>query len=90
MNPLRISHELIKHPFLNFPFVFQHSSAHHPGNAIFNISSDSATAVRSNSVESLRKIIHLSLFDGYVECTFYSVPEERSCHGISRRCRLLL
>jgi hypothetical protein len=64
MNPLHISHELLKHPFLKFPSVLQHSNARYPGNKIFKISSDGAAAVETNSVESLRKIIHLSLFDG--------------------------
>jgi hypothetical protein len=81
MDPLHISHELLKHPFLNFPSVLQHSNANYPGNIIFKLTSDGATAVGSNPVEPLRKIIHLSIFDGYIEYTFYSVPEERSCHG---------
>jgi hypothetical protein len=85
MNPLHISHELLKHPFLNFPSVLQHSNAHCPGNKIFKISSDGAAGLEANPVESLRKIIHPSLFDGYVECNFYIVRKERSCHGISRR-----
>jgi hypothetical protein len=57
MDSLHISHELSKHPFLNFPSVLQH----YPGNIIFKISSDGATAVWSNPVESLRKIILISI-----------------------------
>ena len=57
MNPLHISHELLKYPFLNFPSVLQH----YPGNVVFKISSDGPTAVGSNPVESLRKIILISV-----------------------------
>jgi hypothetical protein len=58
---LHITHELLKHPFLNFPSALQHSHVNYPGNIIFKISSDCATAVGSNSVESLRKIKLLSV-----------------------------
>jgi len=53
MDALRISHKLLKHPFLSFPSALQHSNAHYPGNIIFKISSAGATAM---GVESCRII----------------------------------
>ena len=61
MDPLHISHKLLKHPFLRFPSVLQHSIAHYPGNIMFKISSDSATAMGANPFESLRKIVPTSV-----------------------------
>ena len=55
IDPLHISHELLKHPFLNFPSVLQHSNAHYPGNIIIKISSDGVTGVGVESCRVVKK-----------------------------------